>query len=597
MVYSSWQQLPFDEIWAVDTEFYPGPGLANGGRDGDAPTPLCVVAIEMRSNRVIRQWQDELTPFPPYRLDNGALFIAYMNTAEFGTHLALGWGKPACTLDAYIEFRHYTNDGAVKAGDRDKGFYGLHGALRYFCEDDIDTAHKTDMRARIIQGPPFSADERKQILSYCEDDVRNLMRLIPHLVPTIRSLPHALARGDYTWLLALQERRGVPINLPKLEAIRAQWDPIRCDLVRTKDRAYGCYEIEDGKPHWRSRFFADYIKRHRMAWPTYPDGKLDEREQTFRDMAGRYPHVEALRDLRYTLSKLRLNDLAVGNDGRARCLLNPYGTKTARNAPSTTKFVFGPAKWLRFLIEPPPGYAIIHRDFSQQEVRISAHLSGDRALLAACEGDVYLNMADQLGFLRGGMSDIEIAHVRAMFKIVVLAIMYGLGPRTLAMQTGMSFYDACETLARLRARFHVYMAYADSVVDHANLDLEISTPFDWTMQCPPGIKANTVRNFPIQSTASEILHVACALAERRGVALIAPVHDALLAECPVDRAEEISIALDRAMRDAAAVVLRGHELPTDGKIIRPGECYVEKRGQEMWDAIQRLLIKLEERRA
>jgi hypothetical protein len=48
------------------------------------------------------------------------------------------------------------------------------------------------------------------------------------------------------------------------------------------------------------------------------DAHIDETEQTFRDMAGRYPQVELLRDLRYTLSKLRLNDLAIGRDGRGR---------------------------------------------------------------------------------------------------------------------------------------------------------------------------------------------------------------------------------------------------------------------------------------
>ena len=106
-----------------------------------------------------------------------------------------------------------------------------------------------------------------------------------------------------------------------------------------------------------------------------------------------------------------------------------------------------------------------------------------------------------------------------------------------------------------------------------------------------------MRNFPVQSTASEVLHVACALADRRGIAIVAPIHDALLVECPVDQAEGISVALDKVMRDAARVVLRGYELPTDGKIYRPGEHFFEKRGAEMWDAIQQLRIKLEERRA
>jgi hypothetical protein len=42
---SSWQDLPHGEIWVVDFEFYPGPGKANGGGEGDVSTPLCLVAL------------------------------------------------------------------------------------------------------------------------------------------------------------------------------------------------------------------------------------------------------------------------------------------------------------------------------------------------------------------------------------------------------------------------------------------------------------------------------------------------------------------------------------------------------------------------
>ena len=92
---SSWQDLPHGEIWVVDFEFYPGPGKANGGEEGDVSTPLCLVALEMRTGRVIRLWQDEFGPFPPYRLDAGALFVSFMSSAEYGCHIALGWGA-AC---------------------------------------------------------------------------------------------------------------------------------------------------------------------------------------------------------------------------------------------------------------------------------------------------------------------------------------------------------------------------------------------------------------------------------------------------------------------------------------------------------------------
>jgi DNA polymerase I len=593
-----WRELPFREIWCVDTEYYPGAGRDNGGRDGDAITPLCLVAYEMRTGRTVRLWQAELGRFPPYRLDADALIVGYMISAELGTHIALGWGEPARALDAYIEFRHCVNDGAAKAKDREKGFYSLAGALRYFCEDELDVTHKRDMRDRILQGPPFTVQEREDIISYCEDDVRALARLIPHIVPTIRSLPHALFRAKFQWSMAKAERRGVPMDLPMLSRIRHHWDGMRTDLVTEMNQPFGVYEIKDGLPHWRKENFEAYLRRNGMSWPRYEDGALDETDQTFREMEGKYPQIGPLRELRYSLSKLRLNDLQVGSDGRNRTLLGAYGTKTARNAPSNSRYVFGPAKWIRFLITPSSGSVLIHRDYCQQEVRIAAVVSGDAALLEACEsGDVYLGIAEQLGFVSESAAKEERAAVRTLFKTVVLGIQYGLGALSLAVRTGISLYEANEILARLRARFRVFEDWAARVVDHAGLDLEIGTPLGWVMQCPSGINPRTVRNFPIQSTGSEVLHVACVLAERRGIEIVAPVHDAIMAQATTGQAEETSIALDRAMRDAAALVLRGYELPTDVQPILPGQRYYDERGKAMWETVNKLVTRREERTA
>ena len=183
--------------------------------------------------------------------------------------------------------------------------------------------------------------------------------------------------------------------------------------------------------------------------------------------------------------------------------------------------------------------------------------------------------------------------MRALFKTVVLGIQYGLGFRSLAARTGISLFEAGEILARLRARFRRFEDYAQSVWDYAGLHLEIGTPLGWWMQCPSGMNPRTVRNFPMQSTGSEILHVTCVLAERRGIEVVAPVHDAIMAECPADQAEELSAALDQVMGDAAALMLRGYRLPTDRQIIRPGERYFDDRGKAMWDTVTGLLAKLE----
>jgi DNA polymerase-1 len=600
---SDWRDLPFREIWVIDFEFYPGPGLANGGRDGDLATPLCLVALEMRSGRIVRLWQDEFGPFPPYRLDADTLIVGYTISAEFGMHIALGWGQPARALDPYVEFRHYANDGTVKSGDRPKGFYALDGALRYLGEDGIDTAHKKDMRDRILQGPPFSAQERMDILEYCQSDIDALARLVRRIVPTIRSIPHALMRAQFMWATAQHERRGVPVDLPRLTRFRNNWDDMRVDLVSELDRPFGCYEIADGIAHWRKELFAAYLRRNDMSWPAYADGAFDERDATFRDMSRRYPQIGPLRELRYSISKLRLNDLAIsGIDGRNRTLLGPYGSKTGRNQASTSRYIFGPAKWTRFLITPPPGRGLIYRDFCQQEPRIAAVLSGDAALLKACEdGDVYLGIAKRLGLAPADATPKTHKPIRTMFKTVVLGIIYGLGARSLAMRTGVSLSEAHEILARLRAQFRVFEAYAARVVDHAGLDLEIGTPFGWYMQCPSGINPRTVRNFPVQSAGAEVMHVTSILAERRGIEIVAPVHDAFLVEAPADQAEEVSAALDRVMRDASSMVLRGYELPTDtGDLdgpIMPGQRYHDDNGEAMWETVNRLLANLEARAA
>jgi hypothetical protein len=374
-------------------------------------------------------------------------------------------------------------------------------------------------------------------------------------------------------------------------------------LVARINEPFGVYEIVDGKPHWRKERFAEYVRRNRMWWPAYPDGTLDERESTFRQMEGQYPHIGPLRELRCSLSALRLNELEVGLDGRNRTPLWAYGTKTGRNAPSNSKYLFGPAKWIRFLVTPAPGRALVHRDYCQQEVRIAAVLSGDAALLEACEsGDVYLGIAQALGFVDSSISiasmDVDaaagLASVRALFKIVVLGIQYGLGAKSLAIMTGLSLFEAGEIIARLRAQFRTFEMFTRSVADHAGLNLEITTALGWYMRTPPGTNPRTIRNFPVQATAAEIMHVACVLAERRGIEIVAPIHDAFLVEAPADQIEDAAVALDRIMRDAAAVVLRGYELPTDFKIIRPGERYFEKRGVEMWNTVNDLLAQTEQ---
>ena len=106
--------------------------------------------------------------------------------------------------------------------------------------------------------------------------------------------------------------------------------------------------------------------------------KLDR--DAFSAMSKRHPQIHPLYELRKTLGELRLNSLAVGDYGRNRTLLSPFSSKTGRNQPSTSKFVFGPSKWFRGLIKPTEGTALAYLDWGSQEIAIAAALFGDNLL-------------------------------------------------------------------------------------------------------------------------------------------------------------------------------------------------------------------------
>ena len=141
-------------------------------------------------------------------------------------------------------------------------------------------------------------------------------------------LPRAVFRGRYMNTAAKIEFNGTPIDVETLSRLRRHWTDIRGQLIQRIDSDYGVYR---GSSFDRERF-ADFLLRHKIAWPRLESGKLALDDRTFREMSeSEYKCVAPLQELRHTLSGLRLESLAVGNDGRNRCLLSAFGSKTGRN--------------------------------------------------------------------------------------------------------------------------------------------------------------------------------------------------------------------------------------------------------------------------
>ena len=115
-----------------------------------------------------------------------------------------------------------------------------------------------------------------------------------------------------------------------------------------------------------------YLNRNQIPWARLESGRLALDDDTFRSMAKIYTQIAALHELRQSLGTMRLFDLPVGLDGRSRCMLSPFSSRTSRNQPSNTKYPFGPSTWIRGLIRPQEGYSLAYIDWSQQEFGIAA---------------------------------------------------------------------------------------------------------------------------------------------------------------------------------------------------------------------------------
>jgi DNA polymerase I len=574
--------LPYRTIVAVDFEFEFGghDTFAAASRSGERPRPVCMVARELRSGQTWRLWRDEFGSAPPFAIGPDALFVAFYASAELGCFRALGWPKPANILDPFTEFRDRTNGLETPAGA------GLVGALTYFGLDSLGSQEKDDLRALVLRGGPWSSDERIVTLDYCQSDVDALERLVPAMLPRI-DLPRALLRGRYMAAAAAMEFAGVPIDTAVLGLLRERWTAIQDDLIRAVDE-HGIYDDRTFKlERW-----AHFLAAHNIPWPVLDSGQLDLGDDAFRQAAKTYPLVAPYRELRSALSDLRLNDLAVGEDGRNRTILSAFRSRTGRNQPSNSKYIFGPSVWLRGLIKPPPGHGIAYVDWQQQEFGIAAALSGDVAMQAAYKtGDPYLAFAKQAGAIPQDATKETHTTQRELFKVCALAVQYGMEAESLALRIAQPPVVARDLLRAHHETYRTFWRWSDAAVDYAMLTGALHSVFGWHVHVNENSNPRSLRNFPMQANGAEMLRLACCLATERTIEVCAPVHDAVLICAPVDRLDEDVARMRAAMAEASRVVLDGFELGTDAAVIRYPDRYMDKRGRVMWERTLSLITR------
>jgi hypothetical protein len=291
------------------------------------------------------------------------------------------------------------------------------------------------------------------------------------------------------------------------------------------------------------------------------------------------------------------------DDGRNRTVLWPFKSKTSRTQPRAAEWIFSPAVWLRSLIKPGPGQALAYVDWSAMEFLLAAALSDGHCgsvntmLDMYRSGDPYLAFAKIVGAVPADATKMSHGIVRDRYKVGLLAIQYGIAAATLAVRLGVSVFEAQQMIHQHRELFAQYWRWSDDWLAAALNTGVMSTRFGWT--CQVGVtefNARSIRNWPVQATGADILRIACIMAARRGLELVASVHDAILLQAPIERVDADVAVLRGIMRRAGRIVLGPIDLRTDAVVVKYPDRYRDKRGEQMWARVLGLITDHEQQR-
>ena len=222
---------------------------------------------------------------------------------------------------------------------------------------------------------------------------------------------------------------------------------------------------------------------------------------------------------------------------------------------------------IRKMFVASPGKVLVDADYSQIELRLLAHISGDKAMQEA-----FLSREDFHTVTASRVFGVPLDEVtpalRSRAKAVNFGIVYGISAFSLAQDIGVYPSEAKAYMEAYLDKYHGVRDYMKSIVEKAKADGYVDTLFARRRYLPELKSANfNVRSFgervalnmPIQGTAADIIKIAMVNVHRRlaeeglEAKLILQVHDELIVECPDSEAERVKEILTYEMENAAAL--------------------------------------------
>ncbi len=419
---------------------------------------------------------------------------------------------------------------------------------------------------------PLAAIAAEKVGAYCAADASCSGQLLEKLLPQLEERKLLdLYRGIEVPLLRVlmdMEWQGIGVDRTFLQEADSRLRE-RIRATENEARALAGYDVNLNSPQQLAELLFD-----KMNLPLSKKTRKTKAQSTdievLNELKG-YPVVEKIiahrtyKKLHSTYVQALLENLDAG--GRVHTQFNQTVTATGRLSSSNPNLQNVPVGEiaglnLRRAFVAAPGSRLLSADYSQIELRVMAHFSGDKTLLQAfAEGaDIHQRTADRVF---GADLFAEAPELRRRAKIINFSIIYGSGAYSLAKELGVSFAEAKEFIERYFETYRGVRAFMDRVIAAAEKEPEVRTlsgrvrPIPEMQSSNRTVKENGGRmaiNTIIQGSAADIIKIAMirihgglrAMKSR----LLLQVHDELVFEYPPAEEDRLAALVRNGMENA-----------------------------------------------
>ena len=257
-------------------------------------------------------------------------------------------------------------------------------------------------------------------------------------------------------------------------------------------------------------------------------------------------------------------------EGRVHTTFIQTGTATGRLSSAEPNLQNLPvsdeiSKKIRYAVTAPEGYTLVWADYSQIELRVLAHLSGDEKLIEAYRKgrDIHTETASHLfGVSPDGVDE----KLRRVAKTVNFGIIYGMSPHGLSERLGIPVKEAEEYIERYFEKFPRVKDYIENTLKEAYEKGYVKTIFGRVRPLPELRSSNrNIRSFgeraavnaTIQGSAADIMKLAMVKlhTKLKNAYMVLQVHDEIVIEAPEEKAEEIVKTVRETMENVIELLV------------------------------------------